>query len=60
MYKCKFMSCFANENGNGNILPVMCVGGGSLVVLPYIICVGVPKVIWALLILLIFVLKIFR
>ena len=35
----------------------MCVGGGYLVVLPCIIGVGVPKMIWALLILLIFVLK---
>ena len=35
----------------------MCVGGGYLVVLPCIIGVGVTKMIWILLILLIFVLK---
>ena len=51
------MWCFAIENGNGNLLPVMYVKGGSLVILPCIIGFGVPKMIWPLLILLIFVLK---
>ena len=56
-YKCKFTWCCAILNGNGNLVLVIFVVGGTLVIFPYIIGVGVHKIIWALLMLLMFVLK---